>query len=63
MARTLTTAHWCPVHAPATGAGIGPGLFCGAPHPDRAAVSCRRIDGHDGEHAAFVFSVITPETW
>jgi hypothetical protein len=24
---------------------------------------CRRRKSHDGAHAAFVFSIITPETW
>ena len=45
---------------------------CSAPHPenpddpnDTAAewVWCRRRPGHDGDHAAYVFSVITPEYW
>jgi hypothetical protein len=28
-----------------------------------ATVHCRRPKGHDGHHAAFVFSISTPETW
>lgn len=28
-----------------------------------ATVPCRRTKGHDGDHAAFTFSISTPETW
>jgi hypothetical protein len=40
--------------------------FCAAPHPTAppgADTWCTRRPGHDGEHAAFTFSISTPETW
>ena len=30
---------------------------------DAPTVFCRRRDGHDGDHAAFVFSIRTPDHW
>lgn len=48
--------------------------FCGAPHPDNPDPEtepenfdfyfCRRLPHHDGsDHAAFVRSISTPDTW
>ena len=30
---------------------------------ERPTVFCTRLTGHDGAHAAYTFSVRTPETW
>lgn len=70
------TNHWCGTHRPATGLGLGPGFFCGEPHPDPKyrmevagqkepvpSVRCMKIAGHDGDHAAYTFSIHTPDTW
>jgi hypothetical protein len=32
-------------------------------HPLGGPLQCRRLPGHSGGHAAYVFSIRTPETW
>jgi hypothetical protein len=32
-------------------------------HPLGGPVQCRRLPGHFGDHAAYVFSIRNPETW
>jgi hypothetical protein len=32
-------------------------------HPLGGPVQCRCLPGHSGDHAAYVFSIRTPETW
>ena len=68
--------HWCGTHRPASGVGLGRGFFCHEPHPDPKyaepvagnpepvpMVRCMRLLGHDGDHAAYTFSIHTPDTW
>jgi hypothetical protein len=50
------TPHWCGRHRQ-------PDPFCNAPHPDDEDVFCRRQSGHDGDHSACTFSIMTPATW
>jgi hypothetical protein len=38
-------------------------IFCGSPHPEDRFVWCRRFKRHDGDCAAFRFSISVPETW
>jgi len=39
-----------------------PDPFCNSRHP-RKGDECRRLKGHDGDHAAFTFLISQPETW
>lgn len=53
--------------------GVDGRTFCGAPHPDNPDPEaepdnfdyhwCRRLPHTDGDHAAFVHSIKTPERW
>lgn len=38
------------------------GYVCSSKHPDKDA-TCSRRANHDGDHSAYIFSIITPETW
>jgi hypothetical protein len=38
-------------------------VFCCAPHPSDRDGYCKRLDGHDGDHAAYTFLISKPETW
>jgi len=37
--------------------------YCSAPHPTADGVYCRRQPGHDGDHAAYTFSMLHPDRW
>jgi hypothetical protein len=39
------------------------GKFCNSAHPIVGATPCKRLAGHDGDHAAFMFGISAPETW
>lgn len=43
--------------------GVFGRTFCSARHPNADGVWCRRQPHHDGDHAAYVFSIRTPESW
>lgn len=58
---------------PGGAGGLGRGrVFCCVAHPDNPSpdvdpdgefVFCRRLVGHEGDHAAFAFSISVPESW
>ena len=37
--------------------------LCGSPHPTDTSTTCQRIDYHAGNHNAYAFSIVEPETW
>lgn len=43
--------------------GVQGKSFCSSPHPTDQYVWCRRQPGHDGDCAAYAFSIIEPDTW
>jgi hypothetical protein len=38
-------------------------IFCGSAHPSDIYTWCRRLRGHDGDCAAFQFSISVPDVW
>jgi len=36
---------------------------CGSKNPAVSNLSCRKLKDHDGDHAAYMFSIVTPSEW
>lgn len=37
--------------------------FCSQRHPTNPDVYCRRMPNHPDDHAAFIHSITTPQSW
>jgi len=66
--RCPTAAHFCGRETCDTNVPGRTNPFCGARGPIAAALSdqglsCMRIDGHDGPHQAYGFSISVPSEW
>jgi hypothetical protein len=38
-------------------------VYCMAPHPTMAEYPCKRLVGHEGDHAAYTFLLSEPDRW